>query len=633
MLAVPAFVGNGAPPSAGAYEPGADRARAARRSATLWDVVGDRAIQGETARGDDVRPGDSWLRRVRELLELIAPQRKSLLVATALLLTGTGSALAQPLLAGRVVRDAVAGETMAWSLAALVGAYLLHAVVDTGGVYILERSSESVLLTVRDRLAGHLLRLRIPTLESLRVGDLISRVTLDATVVRNAVGTSLVQLLTGTITLVGTVAVMICLDWVLFSIVIVTVGVAAGAMLLVMTRIEVASTRLQDSVGALSADIERALTGLRTVKVNNAEDREHERLTELAGAAFSAGLRAARLKALGNPAMHLAVTGSFVVSLLVGGVRVAHRQMELSDLVSMMLLAMNLLIPVGDLFNGSVELQRALGALRRITSTLELPAEKHDDIGPAPTTFENTAQNGVAALEFRNVRFSYGERKVLDGVTFSVPAHGHVALVGHSGAGKSTVFSLVSRFYEPDGGDILLSGRSYSQRSRREWRSDISLLEQNAPLLFGSLRDNLTYREPGLSDDELERALKLAGLSDLVARLPRGLDTSVGEHGVLLSGGERQRVALARALIRRPVLMLLDEPTAMLDAETERALHVTIQAVRAECALLVIAHRLSTIREADTVVLLADGRISDTGPHTELLARNPRYRQLIDAKG
>lgn len=546
----------------------------------------------------------------------------------------------QPLLAGQVIRDAVSGAAIIWSLTALIGAYLLHAVTDTSGLYILERSSESVLLSVRNRLAGHLLRLRIPTLESLRVGDLISRVTLDSTVVRNAVGTSLVQILTGSITLIGTVAVMIYLDWLLFAIVIITVGAAAGAMLLVMTRIEVASTRLQESVGALSADIERALTGVRTVKVNNAEDREHERLIEVAGAAFSAGVRAARLKALGNPAMHLAVTGSFVVSLLVGGVRVANHQMGLSSLVSMMLLAMNLLIPVGDLFNGSVGLQKALGALSRIESTLELPAEDVDDIQQSDikpdgrstsATIEKSAENGHLALEFRDVHFSYDERTILNGVTFSVPTRGHVALVGHSGAGKSTVFSLVSRFYNPDNGDILLGGRSYVDQPRREWRSEISLLEQNAPLLFGSLRDNLTYREPGLADDDLQRAIQLAGLADLVARLPRGLDTSVGEHGVLLSGGERQRVALARALIRRPVLMLLDEPTAMLDTETEKALNVTIQAVRKECALLVIAHRLSTIREAEIVMFLKDGRIVDSGPHDELVARNEDYQQLVGA--
>ncbi|MFE6921111.1 ABC transporter ATP-binding protein [Nocardia sp. NPDC057663] len=583
----------------------------------------------------------SWLRRVGALLRLVAPHRNSLLGATALLLVGTGLSLVQPLLAGQVVRDAVSGETIAWSLAALVGAYLLYAVTDTGGHYILERSGEFVLLSVRSRLAGHLLRLRIPTLESLRVGDLISRVTLDSTVVRNAAGSSLVQISTGAITLVGTIAVMIYIDWLLFSIVIVTVTVAAGAMLLVMTRIEKASAQLQESVGALSADIERALTGVRTVKVNNAEDREHEHLTELAGAAFSAGMRTARLKALGNPAMHLAVTGSFVVSLLVGGVRVANGQMELSGLVSMMLLAMNVLIPVSDLFNGSVGLQQALGALSRIESTLELPSEDIDDvrqniIEPADnspgTTFHKSAENKQFALEFRNVHFSYDEREILNGVTFSVPPRGHVALVGHSGAGKSTVFSLVSRFYNPNDGDILLAGRSYTDRPRRAWRSEISLLEQNAPLLFGSLRDNVTYRQPGLAEDDLQRAIELAGLADLVAGLPRGLDTPVGEHGVLLSGGERQRVALARALIRRPVLMLLDEPTAMLDAETEKALNVTIQAVRKECALLVIAHRLSTIREADTVVFLKDGQILDSGPHDELIARNGDYRQLVGAK-
>ncbi|WP_030513323.1 ABC transporter ATP-binding protein [Nocardia sp. NRRL WC-3656] len=582
-----------------------------------------------------IRERESWPRRVGALLRILAPQRNSLLAATALLLVGTGLSLAQPLLAGQVVRDASAGATIAWSLAALVGAYLLYAVADTGGNYILERSSESVLLSVRHRLAGHLLRLRIPTLESQRVGDLISRVTLDSTVIRNAVGSSLVQILTGAITLVGTVAVMIYLDWLLFSIVFVTVGVAAAAMLLVMTRIEAASVRLQESVGALSADIERALNGVRTVKVNNAEDREHERLSELAGAAFAAGLRAARLKALGNPAMHLAVTGSFVVSLLVGGVRVANHQMELSSLVTMMLLAMNLLIPVGDLFNGSVGLQKALGALSRIESTLGLPAEDVDEIPQvgvdSGSAIETPSENRHPALEFREVRFSYDERPILDGVSFSVPPRGHVALVGHSGAGKSTVFSLVSRFYDPDGGDILLGGRSYAGRPRRAWRSEISLLEQNAPLLFGSLRDNLTYRQPGLGEDDLRRATELAGLADLVSRLPRGLDTPVGEHGVLLSGGERQRVALARALIRRPVLMMLDEPTAMLDAETEKALNVTIQNVRQECALLVIAHRLSTIREADIVMFLKDGRIVDSGPHDELVARNADYRQLVGA--
>ncbi|MBF6144753.1 ABC transporter ATP-binding protein [Nocardia nova] len=582
-----------------------------------------------------IRERESWPRRVGALLRILAPQRNSLLAATALLLVGTGLSLAQPLLAGQVVRDASAGATIAWSLAALVGAYLLYAVADTGGNYILERSSESVLLSVRHRLAGHLLRLRIPTLESQRVGDLISRVTLDSTVIRNAVGSSLVQILTGAITLVGTVTVMIYLDWLLFSIVFVTVGVAAAAMLLVMTRIEAASVRLQESVGALSADIERALNGVRTVKVNNAEDREHERLSELAGAAFAAGVRAARLKALGNPAMHLAVTGSFVVSLLVGGVRVANHQMELSSLVTMMLLAMNLLIPVGDLFNGSVGLQKALGALSRIESTLGLPAEDVDEIPQvgvdSGSAIETPSENRHPALEFRAVRFSYDERPILDGVSFSVPPRGHVALVGHSGAGKSTVFSLVSRFYDPDGGDILLGGRSYAGRPRRAWRSEISLLEQNAPLLFGSLRDNLTYRQPGLGEDDLRRATELAGLADLVSRLPRGLDTPVGEHGVLLSGGERQRVALARALIRRPVLMMLDEPTAMLDAETEKALNVTIQNVRQECALLVIAHRLSTIREADIVMFLKDGRIVDSGPHDELVARNADYRQLVGA--
>ena len=226
------------------------------------------------------------------------------------------------------------------------------------------------------------------------------------------------------------------------------------------------------------------------------------------------------------------------------------------------------------------------------------------------------------------MHFGYGDQKVLDGVTFNVPSNGFVALVGASGAGKSTIFSLVSRFYEPDSGEIRISGTPIAALSLSESRSRIGLLEQDAPLLFGSLRDNISYGAPDATEADIAHAVELSGLSVLIDRLPNGLDSPVGERGMLVSGGERQRVAIARALVRRPRLLLLDEPTSMLDAETEYALNLAIRTINQQCALLVIAHRLTTIENAKTVAFLYNGRVS-TGTHEGLLRTSRDYRRRI----
>jgi ABC-type multidrug transport system fused ATPase/permease subunit len=232
-------------------------------------------------------------------------------------------------------------------------------------------------------------------------------------------------------------------------------------------------------------------------------------------------------------------------------------------------------------------------------------------------------------LEFRDVWFRYQpDEPVLRGVSFAVPHRGHLALIGRSGAGKSTIFSLVERFYRPDRGEILFNGQDIATLGCQEYRARVGLVEQHAPVLYGTLRDNLVYGAPNAQDDEIRRVIDLVNLTELVDRLPQGLDTEVGERGMMLSGGERQRVAIARSLLTRPRLLLLDEPTSQLDAANEAALSQAIEQVSAECALLVIAHRFSTVQVARKIVVLDEGRVSAVGTNGELWETSKYYRDM-----
>lgn len=252
------------------------------------------------------------------------------------------------------------------------------------------------------------------------------------------------------------------------------------------------------------------------------------------------------------------------------------------------------------------------------------PVRSSAPAAPSPGLVPDSAP----AIEFRDVWFGYGEAPVLRGVTFRVPARGHIALVGPSGAGKSTVLELTERFYEPDDGLISFGGRDVRTIPRTMARGWVNLVEQNTPVLHGTLRDNIVYAAPDAPEARIDEVVVAAGLRDLVDSLPAGLATPVGDHGVLLSGGERQRVAIARALLPRPAVLLLDEPTSQLDSVNERALTGVMRTIARQRALLVIAHRISTVRAADHIVVLREGQVIAEGSHDELLRTCAFYRGL-----
>ncbi|RRR76405.1 ABC transporter ATP-binding protein, partial [Streptomyces sp. RP5T] len=573
---------------------------------------------------------------VATMYRLTAGHRASVLVATALTLVGSALGLAQPLVAKQVVDASGRGQVM-WPLLLLLAVlFVTEAATGAVGRYVMERMGEGIVRGLRHGLVARLLRLEMREYDRHRGGDLISRVTSDTTLLREVVSQALVDLVTGSLVAAGAIVLMAWIDPLLLLLVAATVATAAVIVASLLKGIRAASERMQTSVGAIAADLERALGALPMVRVHRAEDREAARIGERVEAAYDAGVRTAKLASMMSPAVELAVQGSFLIVLVIGGLRVNGHANSLGDLVAFLLYASYLVLPLSSVFRAVGLMQRGMGAYQRIEQALTLPAEPCQE---TPTLrsrpLEEVRRNGSCeepeepALALRNLSFGYDPgRPVLRGVSFDVPHRQQTALVGLSGAGKSTIFALVARFYEPDSGTLLFDGLPAPALSRTACRERIAVVDQNAHVVHGTLWDNITYAAPDATGAEVRRVVELAQLDGVVRRLPGGLSGMLGERGGTLSAGERQRVALARALLARPSILLLDEPTSHLDTINETALTTVMKDVARECALLVIAHRLSTVQHADRIVVLDNGRIAAQGRHEELLTSSPLYREL-----
>ncbi|WP_327726457.1 ABC transporter ATP-binding protein/permease [Streptomyces sp. NBC_00487] len=561
----------------------------------------------------------------RLLLGYVRPHRWALLLGALLSLVTGATGLALPLVARELIDDLSHDRTITWALVLMSALVVTNAAVGAIGSYVLRRTAESVVLGARRALSSYLLRLRITAVDRSEPGDLMARITSDTTLLREVTTDTLVGLGTGGLTLVATVVLMGLVDPVLLA---VTLGVIVGAGLVfgvIVPRINKASRAAQDAVGAMGASLERILGALRTVKASGAEHREEETIHAAAEESWRQSVRAAKWSAAAGNTAGLAMQIAFITVLAVGGARVATGAIDVGTLVAFLLYVFYLMSPIQQVVGAITQYQTGAAALSRIQEALRLPAEPA--ARPAPLPAPDAAP---AALAFDEVRFRYADDLpyVHHGVTFEVPAQGMTAFVGPSGAGKTTVFSLIERFYDPEAGLITVDGRDVAEWELSRLRSAIGYVEQDAPVLSGTLRDNLLLGDPQADEAALRRVLKTTRLDGLVAGLPQGLETLVGHRGTKLSGGERQRVAIARALLRRPRLLLLDEATSQLDAVNEAALRDTVTDVARTTTVLVVAHRLSTVTMADRIVVMDAGRVRAVGTHRELVAADPLYAEL-----
>nr|WP_190156369.1 ABC transporter ATP-binding protein [Streptomyces litmocidini] len=565
------------------------------------------------------------------MLDHVRPSWPALALGALLSLVTAAAGLTIPLVAERLIDGLTHDRPLdgvLWAMGVLVAVTALAGPV---AQYVLRRAAETVVLTARRRLSSHLLRLRIGEFDRTEPGDLIARVTSDAALLRQVTTDALVGTATGALTLVVTTALMCLLDPVLTGVTLGVLLLAGWVVRTVMARVNEAGTAAQESVGAVGAALERALGALRTMKASGAEDRAEAAVHAAAESSWRAGVRAAKWLALAGNTAELAVQTAFFTVLAIGGSRVASGALDVGRLIAFLMYVFYLVPAVQQLVGGVSQYHLGAAAVNRIRETESLRAEPAGR-GPEPgAPAAEPARSPVPArLEFRDVHFRYGPElpPVHRGVSFSVPSRGTTAFVGPSGAGKTTLFSLLERFYDASAGSILLDGRRLDGWDLRELRSLIGYVEQDAPVVSGSLRENLLLGRPGASGPELDRVLRTARLDELVERLPEGLDTLVGHRGTRLSGGQRQRVAIARALLRRPRLLLLDEATSQLDAVNEAALRDTVADVARTTTVLIVAHRLSTVATADRIVVLDGGVVRAVGTHAELLAGDPLYAEL-----
>jgi len=575
-----------------------------------------------------------------QLWPYLTEHKGSLVVAVVLSLIGAAVSLAQPLVVGQVITAVQEGKDLDYLVVTLIAVVLGSAVASGALYYVLAKAGEGVVLSARGQLATRLLRLPIPEYDLRRTGDLVSRVSSDTTLLRAVLTQGLVDAAGGVLIFVGSVIAMAIIDPVLLGLTLLMISIAVASIGFSARKIRSATTKAQERVGDMSASVERALSAVRTIRAASAETRESQQIADDAREAYIQGVKIAKINAGVTPIGGLAANGAFIVVLGVGGYRVASGETPVASLVTFILLMFLMIRPVGQAFGAYSSVQTGLGALARIQEVLDLPLEDTD--AERKETPKRKAVN-TTAIEFKKVTFGYAgqpnedgsfgeKREVLEKVSFSIERGSRVAIVGPSGSGKSTTFSLIERFYEPTSGEILLDGQPVHSITRGALRSQIGYVEQDAPVLAGSIRENLLIGAPDATEKQLKAVLKEVNLTDVLKRDKRGLDAEVGEQGIMLSGGERQRLAIARTLLAAPPILLLDESTSSLDGINEQLMREAIDSVAKNRTLIVIAHRLSTVIDSDQIIVLEKGKVVGVGTHKQLVKTVPLYKELAKSQ-
>ena len=574
------------------------------------------------------------------LLRMLFSQKAQLVFVGLVGIASALTSLAQPLVVAQAIESVTAGTSLSSTIWILAGLLVASTILTGIQQYLLQRIGEGVVLHSRRQLIRRVFRLRISEYDRRSTGDFVSRINSDTTLLRVALIQSAVSALSGIAIIIGAAVAMAIIDAGLLGLTMLIVVGSLAVVLGLGGLVKKASTEAQRSLGNLSTTLERGLRGVRTVRATNATRQEEQRVEDHAFRSWKAGVSAAKFIAIISPVSGLCTQVSLLTVLGIGGYRVNSGQMSVADLVAFMLFLIMLVVPLGQAFGAVGSINQALGAFGRIREVLSLPTE---DIADQETLILSAAHVARAdiAVSFTAVDFSYEDhartsdsgtatRPVLSQISFSVPAGKRIALVGPSGAGKSTIFQLIERFYDSSQGTIHIFGQDITTLDRTSLRAQIGYVEQDAPALGGTLRENLTMANPTATDAECLAALASVNLHELAERSEQGLHHQIGDGGVTLSGGERQRLAIARALLTSPPLLLLDESTSSLDSRNEIQMRKAIDAVAAGRSLMVIAHRLATVIDSDEIIVVDNGQVIGRGTHEELLASTPLYRDLAE---
>ncbi|MBD1371104.1 ABC transporter ATP-binding protein [Hazenella sp. IB182357] len=521
--------------------------------------------------------------------------------------------------------DVLTEQSFSWvPVLFVMCAFLIDAVAGAFSTYFLAFAGGKMVASLRKRLWEKILHLPVSYFDRHRTGETISRVSNDTAVIRELITNHVVSVFSGLISLVGAISILFYLDWQMTLVMLTSVPVIFLIMRPIGRKMYQISKNLQNETAKFTSSITQAVSEMRLVKAYVAEPVEKRNGGRGIQHLFEVGLKEARLVAILQPFMSFLVMFMLVVIIGYGGYRVSVGYLTAGDLVAFILYIFQIILPLTQLTQFFTSLQKSLGATERILQVLSHEEEDH--------TSERTAFTTSKSISFEHVHFSYTKGEpVLDDVSFEIKPGKVTAIVGPSGSGKTTLFSLLERFYAPTSGMIKYGKDEISSYALSSWRSHISYVSQESPLLAGTIRENICYAMPReVSDDEVQRAAQLAYVDEFVADLPEGYETETGERGMMLSGGQRQRIAIARAILHNPQILMLDEATSALDSTSEKKVQEALSNLMIGRTTLVIAHRLSTVIDADQIVVMEKGRITGIGNHQSLLAQHQLYQQLVD---
>lgn len=525
------------------------------------------------------------------------------------------------------LKDANAALKMVSIISAIIlGIFVVKGILSFGHRYLMARVSHKLILNLRTELYDRLVYFPLGFFTNRRVGDIMSRGTNDMGTLYSSIKSISAIIQAGSTVLVSLVAMFI-LSWRLTLMTMLIFPPAIYVINRFGRRIRDTSVRIQEKVADISSYLERTVSGIGIIKSFATEDWERERFAEESREKYSASMKRARLTSYLFPLIEIISAFGMVAVFWFGFWQVINGSLSIGYFIGFTGMVGMIYKPVKTLGTFNVSFQQALASAERIFEMLDVETEIHD----APDAVAISRIKGD--VEFRDVSFAYDGRKpVLDHINLKVGAGESIALVGHSGVGKTTMVNLLTRFYDVTGGEITVDGHPISKITLKSLRQQVGLVPQETVIFGGTVRENVAYGRFDATDDEIIQAAKSANAHEFIIKLPDGYDTSIGERGSQLSGGQRQRLAIARALLKDPHILILDEATSSLDTESEALVQEALANLMKNRTTFVIAHRLSTVVNADRIIVLNDGAIAESGTHSQLLAQNGLYRKLCDAQ-